>query len=252
MANPPGLTYSALDIIKAALRLIQVIDPLETPDSATAQDGLFALNQMVDSWNAQRLAIFTTARQLFNLNAGQQTYLMGQSGTTDFNVPRPAKIEYMSVINLNNPVQPLELPLDYITEGQWREIPVKNIASALPQQVWDDQGFPNRTLNYWPVPNVPLQTAIYTWTALTQFQDLTTLYTFPPAYAKALRYNLAIDLAAEFTSGNINPLVEQQAIASFAVVQSMNAPLLDLKTDPALWTTEHSLYNWITDMPVRR
>ena len=255
--SPPGLSVTSLDFIKSALRLINVLATGETPDAAMANDSLVTLNQLIDSWQAESLMIFTIQRQVFPLAGGTysilggQVYTMGPGG--DFNVARPAKIDRLSVINLQNSSQPLELPLDYITDRQWQGVPVKNIASSLPQEVWDDGGYPLRSLTYWPVPNqFPVDTAIYSWTALTQFADLgSTQYTFPPAYLRAIRFNLAMDLALEY-GVQIQPSLAALAISSKAVVEAINVPLVDLKCDPALVTTYNDLYNWITDQPVRR
>jgi len=49
---------SAGDIINGSLRLLGVLAEGETPSAATSQDALTALNQMIDSWNTERLATF--------------------------------------------------------------------------------------------------------------------------------------------------------------------------------------------------
>lgn len=246
----PGLNLAANDIIRQALLSLGVISGTETPSADMAQDSLVALNQLLDSWQADRLMIYTIQRQTYPLTTGQQVYTYGSGG--NFNFPRPAKIERMGIINLNNPVQPLELPLQYLTVAQWQEIPVKNIQSALPQYCWDDQAFPLRNLSFWPVPNVVTNAAIYPWIALTQFVDLVTKFTFPPAYAKALRFNLALDIAPEYGVSQINPLVVKAAGDAKYLIEAMNAPLIDLRCDPALVSTRKSLYNWLTDMPAGR
>jgi hypothetical protein len=255
--TPPGLGVTAQQLINSSLRLINVLPTGETPTAAESQDALATLNQMVDAWQGDCLMIFSIIRQVFSLSGGTydpsygQKYAMGPGG--DFNTARPAKIDRLSVINLNNAAQPLELPLDYITDAQWQGLPVKAISSSLPQLVYDDQQFPSRNLYYWPVPNqFPCDTAIYSWSAISQFTDLgSTSYTFPPGYQRAIRYNLAVDLSPEFQV-QIPPLVLQIAAQSKADVAAMNAPLVDLKCDPALVGTSRDLYNWITDAPVRR
>lgn len=257
---PPPPSKTALDIISSALRLIGVLAAGETPDAGSANDALLVFNDMVDSWQAQRLMIFTVPRLLFNLNVNQQVYTYGSANpetnpNPDFNSPRPAAIERMGIINLNNPQQPLELPLQYLTTAQWQEIPVKNITSALPQYCWDDNAFPFRNLSFWPVPNVALQTAIYPWSALTQPSTLTTLIAFPPGYAKAFRYGLAVDLAAEYPLAppQVVSTVAAIALESMRIVKAMNTPILDLRCDPAIVAgSELGLYNWISDMPAGR
>lgn len=244
----PGSSAAGLDIIKSALRLIGYLESGETPSDDEAQDALMILNQMIDSWNAESLMIYTLSRQVFTLVAGQQAYKMGVGG--DFNVPRPANIDYAGIISLNNAAQPLELPIDMLTDAQWAAIPVKNIQSSLPLQVYDDGGFPFRTLSYWCVPSVTVQTALYTWNSLTQFPDLTTQLTFPPAYLKAIRYCLAADLAPEF-GVPLAPEVAQQALMTLAKIKSKNTPIIDLTCDPAL-NARGGTYDWRSDTYVSK
>ncbi len=234
---------TGVDLISSSLRLIGVLASGETASGAEATDALAILNDMIDSWQIERLMIFTTSRQVFPLTSGQQAYTIGTGG--NFNVPRPTRIDRAGIINLGNPAQPLELPMEYLTVEQWAAIPVKNIQSALPLKVWDDGGYPLRTLYYWCIPNTSVQTALYTWTALSQFADLVTVYTFPPGYAKALRYCLAVDLAPEY--GRPIPMeVATQAILSKANIKSLNVPLLDLRCDPALVAPDKQIFNWLT------
>jgi hypothetical protein len=260
-SDPTPIPRTCLDVISSALRLIGVLASGETADPATANDSLNTFQDMIDSWQAERLMIFQIPRIIFDLVSGQQTYLYGSQVATnpiipDFNSPRPARIDRVGIIWLGNAAQPLELPMQYLTVAQWQEIPVKNITSSLPQYVWDDNGFPFRALNFWPTPNVADQVVIYPWTALTTPALLTTQLAFPPGYAKAIRYNLAVDLAAEFpvVPANVLGPVQQIAIESKAVVKSINAPIIDLFCDPGV-TQQNSQsyqYNWISDMPAGR
>jgi hypothetical protein len=247
----------AQDLISSALRLINVLASGETMDAAIAADSLFVLQSMVDSWQAERLMIYQIPRLTFSLTPGQQTYNYGLDPPNpwDFNSPRPARIERMGIIWLGNASQPLELPMEYLTVAQWQEIPVKNILSSLPQYCWDDQGFPFRSLNFWPIPNAIDQIAVYPWAALTTPTTLTTQMAFPPGYLQAFRYNLAVMLAAEFPPVPAETLQTIMAIASQskAIVKAMNTPMVDLRCDPAITPLGNKyLYNWISDLPAGR
>src|SRR5690348_2943973 len=130
----PGLQASALDLISSSLRLLNVLAAGEVPTGDEANDALLILNQMIDERQAQRLMIYTQPRQLFDLTDGQQEYKMGL-GAPDFNVARPAAIDFCGIVTTVNPAQPLELPIPIIGQQEWSRIPVKNIGSALPQKV---------------------------------------------------------------------------------------------------------------------
>ena len=243
---------TGLDLVSRSLLLAGVLASGETPSGAESSDGLGFLNDLLDSWNAERLMVYTIAREAsdsngnpFYLTLGKQDYTMGTAG--NFNFPRPARIERAGIFNLANPAMPLELPLEYLTDRQWADIPVKAISSALPTKVYDDQGFPLRTLSYWPIPNAPVAAVFYIWNPLSQFPDLSTDITFPPGYARALRYNLAVEMAPGY-GRQVDPVVAAIATQSKAVVKSLNIPVVDLKVDPAIWgRTGQGVYNWLSD-----
>ena len=74
------MSTTAGDQINAALRLIGQLAEGETPSAATSQDALAALNQMLDSWNTDRLLVYTTQTQVFSWPAGQATRTIGPTG----------------------------------------------------------------------------------------------------------------------------------------------------------------------------
>ena len=63
-------TYSAGDQINRALRLLGVLAEGETSSASVMQDSLMAMNQMIDSWNTERLSTFVTQDQIFTWPAG--------------------------------------------------------------------------------------------------------------------------------------------------------------------------------------
>jgi hypothetical protein len=184
---------------------------------------------MIDAWNAERNAIFTTRSDDFPFVLGKQAYTLGKGG--DFNIPRPARIDSMSAILLNNPANPVEVPMDMWTVEEWQNnVPVKVVSGTFPLGCYDDGGFPLRTLNFWPIPAaVPNSARIYSWQALAA-QTLLSQVTFPPGYAEALRYNLAVRLGAEFAAP-ASQVVTQIAILGLSRIKTMNAPDLALRSD---------------------
>lgn len=232
------------DLIASSLRLIGVLASGETPSGNESADALLIAQQMIDSWQAERLNIYTVSINEFPLTPGQQTYTLGANG--NFNMVRPARVERMSIVSLLNPAQPLELPLESVTESGWQAVPVKLISSSLPQIVYNDGNFPLMNLNFWPIPTIPVNTRIYSWNPMSTFPDLTTDVTFPPGYAKAIRYSLAVDLAPEF-GRPVPPEVAAQALLSQANIKRINAPLTESRLDPVLSGTGKRIYNWISD-----
>jgi len=235
---------NALQIIESAMRVTNALASGETPTAAEQQDALSILNLMLDAWSADRLMVFTITISEFPLIVGQQTYALGTGG--DFDIPRPARLDRAGIVSLNNPSQPLELPLEMLTTDQWAAVPVKNITSALPQKLYNDGAFPFMNLSFWCVPTQTVNVRLYYWTLLQQFADLTTDYEFPPGYFEAIKYNLAVRLAAENIGTLISPAVAALAIASIMRIKTINLPELDLRVDAAL-SAKGRHYNWRSD-----
>jgi hypothetical protein len=229
---------TAYDLITSALRLINVMASGEETPIAMANESLAVLNDMIDGWNAERQAIFTTRSDDFPFVLGQQSYTLGTGG--NFNIPRPARIDAMSAILLADPSNPVEVPMYLCTTEYWQtQVPVKVVDGSFPTICYDDGEFPLRTLNFWPIPNQqPNSVRIYSWQALTQPATLDSVIAFPPGYVEAFRYNLAVRLSAEFAS-TLSPTVATIAIGSLARLKTMNAPDLELRSDlvpdPAGW-----------------
>jgi hypothetical protein len=235
---------TALDVIKSSLRLIGAFSSGETLDVGEANDALDVLNDMIDSWNTDRLAIFTTRIDTFPFILGQQDYTLGTGG--DFDMPRPAQIDAMSSILLTNPDNPVEVPIVMLTVDQWQtQVPVKNVDGTFPLQVYDDGGFPFRKLSFWPIPSQqPSSARIYSWQGLNQPATLATVIAFPPGYPEAFRYNLAIRLAPEYERP-VPPSVQQIAVESLARLKTINAPDLNLQSDLMPWPAG---YNYRADL----
>ena len=233
---------TAFGIITSALRLVGVLADGENPTDDTANQGLSVFNDMLDGWNSERLAIYTTRSDDFPLVLNKQTYTMGPGG--DFNIPRPARIDSMSAILLTNPGNPIEVPMVLWSVEEWQYIPIKNVAGNFPLGCYDDGGFPLRALNMWPIPTQQQNSVrIYSWQPLPA-QTLNSAVSFPPGYAEAFRYNMAVRLGAEFDSP-ASPTVIQLAIQSYARVKSINAPEVSMRSD---LVPEYAGYNYRADL----
>ena len=78
---------TANDQINGALRLIGQLAEGETPSAATSADALTAMNQMLDSWSAERLSVFSTQDQIFTWPANTATRSLGPTGNFVGNRP---------------------------------------------------------------------------------------------------------------------------------------------------------------------
>lgn len=243
----PGSTASGLDLIRNAMLDLQVIDA-EQPVAATeANDCLVRLNRMLDTFSGNGFMVFTIGIQDFPLVSNKQIYTFGPGG--DFNAPRPAFIDRASIVILSNPSQPLEYPIPIYTTQEWQEqVPIKNVPGNLPLAVYDDGGFPLRSLTFWPVASDNTLFRVYPWQQLTQFGDLQTPVSFPPGYLEALESNLAIRIAPMF-GATVSPETAMLAISSIAQIKGNNADDTQLRSDLASSMTFSKMRSELFNIP---
>jgi hypothetical protein len=84
------------DIIRGAFRALGVLAAGETPSAAEEADALTILNDMLDSWANERLAVFQTVRTAYTLTPSLNPHTIGHSG--HLHVTRPVRVDRASVI----------------------------------------------------------------------------------------------------------------------------------------------------------
>lgn len=228
------------DLIKGSMRLIGAIATGETPSADEQADALYVLNDMIDSWSNEGLAIFATIREEFPLTAGQGDYTMGVGG--DFNTARPLKIENAAVLSTGTPAY--ELPLELLNQDQWAAIPVKSTQSSLPRKLYAVSSNPLEAISLWPVPSTTSTLVLYSWKPLASFANANSTVSFPPGYSKALRYGLALELAPEYGK-TPDPAIVIQAVEAKENIKRMNVKPVYLGVDDALTSRGHG-FNWLT------
>ena len=240
---------TANDLIERTLKTIGVLASGETPSAGDAADAFVILNGMVDSWGTQRLTVYTTARTAFDLTASTQDYTIGTGGT--FNIARPVWIVAASIIPDKDAssAQKIELPItSALNTTEWQQVAIKGTTSTYPLEFYYDKAWTAglATISVWAVPSTSSsQLALYTPTALVQFADRTTDYTFPPGYEEALRYQLAMRLAPEF-GRSISQEVHALAQDTFGNIKRANGSMETLGIDAAL-SAKGGRYDWRTD-----
>lgn len=228
---------TALDIIKRAMRICGVIGQNETPTSSEADDGLVALNDMLDSWSTDRTYIFSILQENFPLVAGTVTYTVGIGG--DFNTTRPVAID-----NIFTRLNGTDYPMKSINSQDYNAIIAKSNNGGIPQYYFYNPSFPLATLSIWGAPSSGLTIYLNTWQQLTQFANLTTDYDFPPGYARALAYGLAMEIAPEY-GVTLTPEAVAIATLSQANIRNRNLPAPVMKTEVGLIGDRN--YNYLSD-----
>jgi hypothetical protein len=212
-------TTTAGDQINGALRLIGQLAEGEEPSSATATDALAALNQMIDSWNTERLSVFSTQDQVFSWLPNFATRTLGPTG--DFVGNRPILIDDSTYFR--DPSSNISFGIKLINQQQYNGIAVKTVTSTYPQVMFVNMTYPDITMTVYPVPTKVLEWHIVSVEELTTAALLSTPLAFPPGYLRAFRYNLACEIAPEF-GVEPSPQVSRIAMYSKRNLKRINNP----------------------------
>ena len=213
------MATTAGDQINGALRLLGVLAEGETPSAATSQDALTALNQMIDSWNTERLAVFSTQDQVFSWLPGNISRTLGPTG--DFVGNRPILLDDSTYFK--DSASGISYGIKIINQQQYDGIAVKTVTSTYPQVIWLNMSYPDIEMYVYPVPTKVLEWHFVSVEELTQPALLSTTLAFPPGYLRAFRYNLACEFAPEFGI-EPPPTVSRIAMASKRNLKRINNP----------------------------
>jgi hypothetical protein len=183
---------TAGDQINRALRLLGVLAEAEVPSAETSNDCLLAMNQMIDSWNTERLSVYCTEDQEFLWPSGETTRTLGPSG--DFVGNRPVLVDSSTYFTQGNVSYGIQL----VNEDQYNSIVLKQSTSTMPQVMWVNMTFPDIVMKVYPRPTSALTWHIISVSELPEPATLDTELYFPPGYMRAFAYNLACEIAPEF------------------------------------------------------
>jgi hypothetical protein len=210
---------TAGDQINRALRLLGVLAEGETPSAATSQDALVALNQMIDSWNTERLSVYATQDQVFTWPSGQIKRTLGPSG--DFVGNRPVLLDDSTYYR--DPGTNVSYGIKFINQQQYNGIAVKTVVSTYPQVIFVNMTLPDIEMYIYPRPTRDLEWHFVSVQELTQPALLSTNLAFPPGYLRAFTYNLACEIAPEF-GVEPSPQVQRIAMTSKRNIKRINNP----------------------------
>lgn len=224
---------TARDLITKALQELGVLAAGEVATAVEADDGLLALNRLLDAWAAERLQIYTVTRTTWTItpNTDPNQYTVGTGGVV--NVARPVFVSDGHVGFVDTSTSPsTEYPLVMLTEAAFAGIPVKGLTSTYPTRFYYNPTYPLASLRLFPVPtSATLTGVLYAPQQVAQLAALTTAVSLPPGYERMLLKNLAIELAPSYERF-VSPTLAKQAADAKAIVKRANKRLRDLSIDP--------------------
>ena len=217
-------TYTAGDQINRALRLLGVLAEGETPSASVSQDALMALNQMIDSWNTERLSVFSTIDQKVNWPVDQINATLGPTGSLvrlNGTAVRPILVD--DATYFRDPQTNVSYGIKLINQQQYDGIAVKTVTSTYPQVMFVNMTYPDIDIYIYPRPTRLLEFHFISVEELTQPATLATDILFPPGYLRAFTYNLACEFAPEF-GVEPSPQVARIAMTSKRNLKRINNP----------------------------
>lgn len=223
-------TTTSGTIITEAMQEIGAVALEETPTAAEMNFCLVQLNDMLEMWLTERLAVYNIEPEIFPYVAGTGTYTIGPGG--DFDTDRPVSIEAAySRDSHGNDYKIGEVTGNFM---YYSDIITKYTQSTLPSILYFDGNYPLQTLYFWSVPSDASYSAVlWLWKQLPQFTDTSTAIILPPGYKQAIRKNLAVQIGPSF-GRTISPELAQQAKDSKAQIKRANYNIQELRFDSSI------------------
>jgi hypothetical protein len=206
------MAITATTFINSALRLAGILAAGETPSADEATDALASFVSLLDSWTGQELILVSTRRVAIALSAGSQ-------GPYTISGARPIKVMGASVSLANG----LGFPVQVLGPQAFGLVEHSGDASAQTRAMMCDYALTSPAVFVAPTPTgastLNLDVLVALGTVTSGGDDVSAL--FPPSYLKALRFNLACDLAGEYGRA-VDPNVLRIAQSTKAQIAALN------------------------------
>lgn len=245
-----GQLYTANDLIRAAMRLIQVASVDTVLTASELQDGLESLNRMIDSWSLDSLMLYEVVREQFALTSGENPYTIGYGATWD--TSRPLKIIDAYLV-LNNGSIPVSYPMMVMNYDDYNAVRLKTLSTNFPAYLYYQPSFPIAEVYIYPIfaPNDPSTIGpayinLTSWKPLDIIVDPTAYIELPPGYWEAIVFSLAVRIAEEYQFA-IRPQTVALAESAVKRIKRLNTRTPTLQTDTALMNTSQMRYNIFSD-----
>lgn len=229
---PSGIIVA--DLIRSSLRLIGAIATGETPSAEEASDGLLVLNDLLDNWSTEPLSVWGSSNQTFSLVPGKAVYTIGPTG--DFNTTRPISIDaaYCTFGGV-------DFPMQVVGQIQYNGIRLKGMGMPLVERLMYVNEDPLGVITVWPVPTDTVPMTLTMGRVLSGNVALGDTLSGPPGFLKAVRYNLAVEMAPEF-GVEASPTVMAIAADAKGDYKRANIPAMVSGYDTALVSTSPVSY----------
>ncbi len=230
---------TALQLITGSMRLIEAVESGETPTTDEQTDALAVLNQLLESWSIQGLAVYRRELSPYVTVASQASYVIGAGEEWDGARPTAINEAYVTINGYDH-------GLRVLNDSEYAAEPNKTLESSIPESVYYDPSYPDGRVYVVPVPDAALTITLVHDEAFTALSSVSTVLSLPPGYKRPLRFALAVELAPEFGK-KPSPIVLSTAAESFGLLKSRNAQPQYLSFDATLTSGGYSLADFLAD-----
>jgi hypothetical protein len=242
------MPVSANDLVTRAMKALQALGSNEVPTALEANDGLVALNAMLDSWSLDDLVSYEVEEQSFPLSPGTAAYTIGVGGV--INTVRPQEIVQAYVRDSGNNNFGMRL----VPRDKWNQIGNRGptITSQIPHTMFYDPQYPLGIINVFPTPLLPYTCFFDNVLNQVTLATLATNIAMPVGYERAYVFNLAVEISSMFgipipAVGPGQKNVAQLAAESLAAVKANNIKDVISNYDGAIISRSYATYNIFSD-----
>lgn len=228
------MIVTAQTLLNSAAQLVNIIEGGESLDTTESTNGLAVLNDMLEAWQLQNFFIYAHVNTSFAITSGVGTYAIGTGQT--WNTTRPIGIR-----NGFTTISGIDYPFLMIGDAEFNSISYKAQQGSWPQVANYTASYPYGSITFWPIPVQASTATLSLDTPLSSVASLSTSIDLPPGYSKLLKYNLAVELAAEY-SVPVPEQVRSIAAETMGNIKVANLPDDVLQYDP-MWSTGPYYYN---------
>jgi len=187
------MAVTARELTKRALITALVQDPRQQVEATDAENALWQLQRMAESWDTEKLWSYSTKKVAFNTILGQQEYTIGDGLTIDTTAPLYIQ---GSILKDENTLYPLQV----MSQENFDSMEILTDHQAKPEFVYYRTSsaigiYPSPDKVYEVTLNLPIEIGEIT---------LDTILTFPSGYLGAFELGLAVILADVY--GNEIPM----------------------------------------------
>ena len=207
---------TASDIIRSALLLNGAVAADQSLSATDLTDGLDTLNDMLESWYLDGTIIYTVQAITATTVANQDYVALGT---------RPIRILSAQIRDSSS----IDHNMIEIGYDDYRIISNKSVTSYFPEIIYCDYAYPTATVKFWPVPAAAYTCTFSCHAPFTRFASVVEAVSLPPGYARAIRYNLALELAQY--SAAVPPKVDEIARESLLLLKVANHRTVTAQND---------------------